>query len=196
MKTRANGEFLKAKIAKTILAASMLACVSGAASAAVMTFVGIPGNQVTLASYNEDGITAVSTNGGVFWGYPSAGQLHLDPAGFGDSDYDFTFGGQAFNLLSVDVSFASTSAIGTWTAYDAANNLVASYAMSGATLHTDTGFAGFDGIYRVHLTNTGNHFSIDNLTVAAADTGDVPEPFSLALLGIGALGLASSRRKK
>jgi hypothetical protein len=160
-----------------------------------MTFSGIPADLVTLQSYTEDGITAVSTNGGAFWGYPSSAQLHLDPIWFGNSDYDFAFGGLAFDLMSVDVSYAYAGAVGTWTAYDASNSLVATYVMSAETLHTDTGFVGFDGIYRVHLTNTGNHFSIDNLTVAA-DSGAVPEPVSLALLGIGMLGLATSRRKK
>ena len=174
---------------------SVLVCASSAASAAVMTFSGLTSEQVTLPSYTEDGITAVSTNGGVFWGYPSGGQLHLDPSGYGNSDYDFTFGGQAFGLTSVDVSYAGSEAIGIWTAYDAANILIATYMMSAATLGTDVGFAGFDNVYRVHLQNTGEHFSIDNLTINAA-TGEVPEPFSLALLGIGMAGLAANRRRK
>ena len=194
MKAELKRLFLKAGGAKALLAASLLACASGAASAAVMTFSGIANASVSMPSYTEDGITAVSTAGGKFWGWPIAGELHLDPSFFDNSDYDFTFGGNAFDLTSVDVSFASIGAVGTWTAYDASNSLVATYVMSGETEHTDTGFAGFSNIYRVHLADTDSHFSIDNLTIDAA-VGNVPEPVSMALLGIGMLGMAAGRRR-
>ena len=191
-----NHKVSKVKFVASLAAALLVAAASSTASAAVMTFSGLTENEVSLPRYTEAGLTAVSTNGGVFWGYPTGQQLHLDPDSFGNSDYDFTFGGLAFNLLSVDVSDNSPGAIGTWTAYNASNVLVATYAMSGSTLHTDTGFAGFEGVYRVHLTNTVDHFSIDNLMFEAADDTDVPEPVSLALIGLGLAGVAATRRKR
>ncbi|MDO8178589.1 MAG: PEP-CTERM sorting domain-containing protein [Undibacterium sp.] len=192
MKTQTKASVLKSFAFKLSCAVALVVS-SSAASAAIMTFSGIPGSSTAMPSYTENGITAVSTSGGNFWGYPSAGQLHLDPSAFNNSSFDFNFGGLGFDLNAVDVSFASSGAIGTWTGYNAANVLVATYVMSGSTIHLDTAFAGFSDLYRVHLVNTGSHFSIDNLNMTASK---VPEPISLALLSIGLLGMSASRRKK
>lgn len=178
----------------TVVSLGALAC--GLSSAAVMTFSGISSAQTSMASYTEAGITALSTSGNNFWGYPSGQQLHLDPTGFNDSSFDFVFGGGPFSVTSVDVSFASERAIGVWTAYDALNNLIATYNMSASTIHTDSGFAGFSGVYRLHLLDIESHFSIDNLTLAAGQNGTIPEPYTGALLGIGLIGFAACRRLK
>jgi hypothetical protein len=149
-----------------------------------------------MPSYTEAGITAISTSGNNFWGYPSEQQLHLDPFGFNNSSFDFVFGGSPFTVNSVEVSFESEGAIGVWTAYDELNNLIASYNMSASTSHVDSGFAGFTGVYRLHLEDINSHFSIDNLTLDADIIGAVPEPYTGALIGIGLMGLLAARRFK
>lgn len=64
------------------------------------------------------------------------------------------------------------------------------------------GFFGFrttanDKIFGVSLTNT-DQFGIayDNVTFNQMNTGVIPEPASLALLGLGLAGLAAVRRRK
>ncbi|MBB6506204.1 hypothetical protein F4693_003201 [Sphingomonas endophytica] len=178
---------------KTIATAALCSMILAApATAATMTFSGVNG-KVTQATYTEDGITATSIDGD-FWGYPDGGQLHLDPDGYQNSTYDFTFAGGLFTLASLDVSFASDSALGTFTAYDAADQIVGSASFSGATTGART--FSLTNISRLRLVNTGSHMSIDNLTVNAA--GAVPEPATWAMMvaGFGVAGAALRRRSR
>jgi hypothetical protein len=194
MRTFVVGNIAKKFCLAAVLSLGALAC--GMSSAAVMTFSGLPPGETSMSSYTEAGITAISTDGNIFWDYPSGQQLHLDPTFFGNSSYDFIFDGGPFSVTSVDVSYADSAAIGIWTAYDALDNLIATYAMSASTIHTDSGFDGFTGVYRLHLQDIDSHFSIDNLTLDEDSGGTVPEPYTGALFGIGLLGFAASRRFK
>lgn len=54
---------------------------------------------------------------------------------------------------------------------------------------TQVTFSNYSGI-----ESTGNLLAFDDLTVNAGAAGDVPEPASIALLGLGLLGLVSVRR--
>jgi hypothetical protein len=107
MKIGFTGTSLKSRVAKAVLAASVLACSGGTASAAVMTFYGIPAGELPSNNYREGGI-AVGSPSGIFWGYPTGGQLYLTPQfGTGFSELDVSAGAGPFSLRSVDVSYAT-----------------------------------------------------------------------------------------
>ncbi len=82
----------------------------------------------------------------------------------------------------------------TYTAFDDSNNVI-------ETLNiTDPCCGGFfhgiaqNGIKRVNLNGSGDWVVFDNLQFVAGP-GQVPEPISLSLFGIGFAGLALSRRR-
>jgi hypothetical protein len=181
-----------------VLISTALMFSMGGANANVMTFDSLVSTLVA-PSLTEDGITATGTaNNPAFVRSQPAGGLHLDPGGPNNSGYDFTFGGLAFDLISVDVLThfnSSIGAIGLWTGFDAANVQVVTFSMDGSTNHTEI-FSGFNGLNRVHLENTGAHFNIDNVQLSATRSSEIPEPVSSALVGLGLLGIALNRRKQ
>ena len=159
-----------------------------------MTFSGVSNDLVSLNSYTESGITATSVDGS-FWGFPSGAQLHLDPDSFGNSTFDFTFSGGAFDLVGFDISDTGFGSVGTLTGYDAMNNVVATNIFAGDTLGTLT-FEGFNSISRLRLVDTVNHFSIDNLVLNAAAAVPEPSTWAMMLFGFGMVGASMRYRRR
>jgi hypothetical protein len=174
---------------KAILCVAMALAGVGA-QANVNTFSGVPVDAGGPATYTEDGITATAASG-VFWAWPAAGQLHLDESGYAGNTVDFTFAGGAFDAVSIDISYPSTGAVATFSAYDSFNNLLSSAVFNAGV--SGTALLGFTGISRLRLVDTGSHFSVDNLVLTSA----VPEPESVALMlaGLGMVGFMSRRRR-
>ena len=63
---------------------------------------------------------------------------------------------------------------------------------------THFSFTGYDNIvsFTVNQDNDVGYIAMDNLVLNGATSSSVPEPASLALLGLGLAGLGFSRRKK
>lgn len=156
-----------------------------------MTFANVPTNVTTVSSYSEDGITVTSADN-EFWSWPSAGQLHMDP-GFQD-DYTFTFGGNPFNAVSIDISDTSSGTL-TFTAFDSSNTLVGTQAFAAPT--GTLNLSAFTGIYSLRMVNTVAHLSVDNFVLSAVAVGAVPEPAAWAMMigGFGLIGGVMRRRK-
>ena len=95
---------------RALLIGVIAGSISAAASAEVVTFSGVPFgvSPTSMPTYVENGVTVSSVDGS-FWAYPNSGELHLDPDGFGNKTFDFTFVGGAFDLVSFDITFADSS---------------------------------------------------------------------------------------
>ncbi|MGA9567434.1 MAG: PEP-CTERM sorting domain-containing protein, partial [Candidatus Korobacteraceae bacterium] len=99
-------------------------------------------------------------------------------------------GGGAFSLNSIDVSDWNGSATGSVTLAGAleGGGTASTTVSTGPTWATDL-LSGFDDVISVQITGGSSSYAdqIDNLQLNAAN--NVPEPMTLALLGIGLLGI-------
>lgn len=171
-----------ASAVKRLALALSLAAIAGYASAGVVTFNGL----VDFQNYSEDGMNMVSND---VWNWPGETMAHMDP---GSVAAFFSLENSAtFNLDSVDMIADGGSGPARFSAYLGGNLLgFVDIASNAGTYDFGALFIGIDG-FRVSVVNS--HFTFDNLVWTDVTT-EVPEPGSLALLGLGALALVSRRR--
>ena len=197
-----------------IITAAALALTVTTAHANVIDFNDNPDNVYWISTVTSDGYVATGDDqeyGGTPLGTafaidgegPSNGTIHLNSWTNSSSDSAWTLtqqGGGLFSLSAFD--FASGDPVGsddvsmlTLTGTKADNGTVTeTYSLSQDTFQTLTVNADFTNLVSVQFDAYGldNRAAYDNIVVDAT----VPEPASLALLGIGLAGMAVARRRK
>lgn len=175
------------KPGKLVLGVLMAMCV-GSASATVITFDDLSGAGLLASNYG-----GLSWNGS--WGYYDATQAPYTAASGKERVYNY--GTASFNFLS-DVQFDGAFFAGRNSVYFQLFNdgvLVATtstLALSATPTFLSSGYTG--AVDQVRVFGSPGFFVMDDVTYQAATS--IPEPASLALGGIGLVGLLAGRRKR
>lgn len=66
----------------------------------------------------------------------------------------------------------------------------------GSNVYVNLAFAPGETFTAFEFRTTGVAFELDNIVIGLTSRGTIPEPSSIALLGLGLLGFAAVRRRK
>lgn len=178
------------KLLKTLAVLCVGWLMAGAVHATVIDFEDLSGQGVLPANYA--GLTW-----GSGWEYYDWSQPPFNPASGVERLYNNTTNANTYFSFSSDVLFGGAYFAGNYTAgFDLYNNgsLVFStgdLALSATPTFLSSGYAGLVDEVRLRVTN--GQFVMDDVTYTVRQ---VPEPGSVALLGLGFAGFAFSRRRK
>ena len=181
---------------------------TGAANAALIDFDNLPGggtlaaNSILTTQYSSLGVTFSATENsstvsssvintftpfsGNYWANTTSGVF-----GPRHDVLSIMFDNAAENVSWLTQSYGGSSI--TFNAFDSASNLLETISTTGDWINTS--FAS-SGIYRIDALqpNDGWGWGLDNLSFDGSVS--VPEPASIALIGLGLAGIGFSRKKK
>lgn len=210
---------------KTVLLAAILATSAAAAQADVITFEGIAATNYYKA-YNGSGnvplagyalATSVTSayvfNSGYYASYPSFASNGTDYLRLTQTS-SVTLTSTVNPLFSVNsIDLANYYYYNGYAANNSTATLIGTFA-NGTTISTTYVLSnnnplttndfttellsGFTNLTSFTIAASGYYLDIDNIVInqAAAAITDVPEPASLAILGLGLVGIAAVRRRK
>lgn len=169
------------RVLKQLFVSAALVAGMGQAHAGTVTFSDL----VDFENYSEAGMDMYSAE---VWNWPDTGVAHIDG---GEAGFVLN-SGDVFNLNSIDLFEVDNAGTARFSAYlDGALLGFVDVASNTGTYN----FGGlFQGIDEFRISVVDNHFSFDNV-VFNEDGSEVPEPTSIALMGLGAAALLARRRK-
>lgn len=202
------------KTLSTLLATALLATASLAAQATPLSLINFDGTEsiITFNAEPSGNITGPVTYQGVTFTAQAGGFMIQSTGGSvigttgaalntnsanGDMDMTLSF---ATGISRFGMNFGTCDGCNTLsatvTAYDASNLIVESISLSSF----QNSFVGFDFASSVSKIVIDRTDTLSNFTfiddVRFKEGGQVPEPASLALIGMGALAVALARRRK
>jgi hypothetical protein len=145
----------------------------------------------TTSSTIAGAMSAPVSGNTIAWSWDGVQSLYIDF----DKAMDVTGAWIAQGYAAGSFNASSVTMLG----YDANQNLISTSASITPTFDFQHLSASMTGVYRLELraNATQQWFAVDNIEIApSVSSSKVPEPGSLALIGLGLAGFAAMRRKK